>query len=212
MYDHLNTNIPKSLMKFSDQEFPAESLLFPSREDVQEYLVKYSQDVRHTISFSTQVEDIRLVSKNGVQSWELIFKSVITGEENKDNYDAIVVANGHYSVPFIPSVLGIEEFNAKYPYIITHSKVYRSPDAFADKKVIVVGSAASGIDIGTQISKFSKKPLLNSVKSTSTLKLSQESKEEVPPSKCLLSDDSIRGYIQPDVSAKFSFADLLFSC
>lgn len=46
MYDNLNTNIPKGLMQFSDQDFPSQSLLFPTREDVQEYILKYSQDVR----------------------------------------------------------------------------------------------------------------------------------------------------------------------
>jgi hypothetical protein len=38
-----------------------------------------------------------------------------------------------------------------------------------------------GQDIGTQIGKVCKKPLLNSVRTSSPLKLGQENKEEVPP-------------------------------
>src|SRR6187402_3660957 len=49
MYDRLNTNIPKNLMQYSDQDFPVESLLYPTRQDVQAYLVKYSQDIKHLI-------------------------------------------------------------------------------------------------------------------------------------------------------------------
>lgn len=186
MYDRLNTNIPKGLMGFSDLRFPSESPLFPTREEVQSYLIQYSQEIRHLIHFSMQVENIRQVPGGDQTQWELTLKSTITNEANQTTYDAVVVANGHYSVPFIPSVPGIEAFNSAYPSIITHSKVYRAPEPFTNKKVIVVGSAASGLDIGTQISQVCKKPMLNSIRTSPTFQLSpeesgQKTKEEVPP-------------------------------
>ncbi|KAL2062621.1 hypothetical protein VTL71DRAFT_5693 [Oculimacula yallundae] len=182
MYEKLNTNIPKPLMKFSDLDFPAEALLYPTRQDVQAYVVKYSQDVRHLISFSSQVEDIALSTVDGQDLWTLIAKSTITGRQSTKQYDAIVVANGHYSVPWIPAVPGIEAFNAAYPSIISHSKIYRSPESFRDKKVIVVGNAASGLDIGNQIVAVCKKPLLNSINGGSHFQLPVDgvTKEEVP--------------------------------
>ena len=107
MYDKLNTNIPKELMQFSDQGFPSRSVLYPVREDVQDYLVEYSQDVRHLIRFSTQVENICPLTRGGEHCWELTSKSTITNEREKREYDAIFIASGHYSVPFIPAVPGI---------------------------------------------------------------------------------------------------------
>ncbi|PQE07011.1 Thiol-specific monooxygenase protein [Rutstroemia sp. NJR-2017a BBW] len=166
-------------MGFSDQAFKAESLLFPTREDVQEYLIRYSQDVRHLISFSTQVQNISYEDNNGFDAWKVTSKSTITSQERTTTYDAVIVANGHYSVPFIPAVPGIEEFNTAYPSVISHSKIFRSPDSFANKKVIVVGNAASGLDIGTQISKVCRKPLLNSVRQSSGADPGED-KEEVP--------------------------------
>ncbi|KAH8591473.1 hypothetical protein B0O99DRAFT_632149 [Bisporella sp. PMI_857] len=180
MYDNLNTNIPKELMQYSDQDFLPESLSFPTREDVQDYLIKYSQDVRHLINFSTQVKDIRSVFKAGQNSWKLTSKFLVTKDEKTSTYDAVVIASGHYSMPYIPSVPGIKAFHTAFPSAITHSKTYRSSKAFKDKKVIVVGSGASGLDIGTQISKESQKPLLNSVRTPSPIKIGQENKEEVP--------------------------------
>jgi len=204
MYDHLNTNIPKHLMQFSDLDFPSESLLFPKREDVQNYLVQYSQDIRHIIKFSTQVEEISLTEGDSPRHWELNSKFTITNETRKDQYDAIVVATGHYSVPIIPSVLGIEDFNSTYPSIITHSKVYRSPVAFKDKKVVVVGNAASGLDIGKQISTVSKRPLLNSV-TTPSAPGEQNDKEEVPPiAEFLPAERAVRfedGRVEADIDA-----------
>ncbi|KAG4030158.1 hypothetical protein MFRU_013g01810 [Monilinia fructicola] len=188
MYDRLHTNIPKTLMCFSDRSFRSDALLFPTREDVQEYLVHYSGDVRHLIRFSEQVRDIRLDSANGYDQWEITSKSTITTDEIKETYDAVVIANGHYSVPFIPDVPGIKDFNSAHPSIITHSKIFRSPDSFVGKKVIVVGNGASGLDIGKQISRVCKKPLLNSVRTPSD---EDDWAEEVPPISEFLAD--VRG-------------------
>lgn len=120
-------------------------------------------------------------------------------------YDAVVVANGHYSVPFIPSVPGIQAFQAKYPGIISHSKNYRSPKNFEGKKVIVIGGGASGLDIGNQISLVSQKPLLNSLRSEEPLKLGKEHKEEVPPiAEYLVNDRSVKfedGRIEKNIDA-----------
>jgi cation diffusion facilitator CzcD-associated flavoprotein CzcO len=202
MYEHLNTNIPKELMGFSDLAFPSENLLFPTRQDVQEYLIQYSQDIRNFIFFSTQVDDVRLLKEG---RWEVTLKSTITGESKRKEYDAVVISNGHYSVPFIPSVTEIDAFDAVYPNLITHSKIYRSPEAFANKKVIVVGSGASGLDIGTQISHVCKKPLLCSVRTPLQIKFGQENKEELPPiAEFLVEERGVRfedGRIEKDIDA-----------
>lgn len=155
------------------------------------------------ISFSTQVDDIKLLSDEGRDIWEVTTKSTITGDTKKTSYDAIVSANGHYSIPFIPSVPGIEEFNSKFPNIITHSKIYRSPEVFTGKKVIVVGSGPSGLDIGTQIAGVCQSPLLNSV--TTPLPEIKNGKEEVPHiAEFLVSERGVRfedGRIEKDIDA-----------
>lgn len=215
MYEHLNTNIPKGLMAFSDLKFPSESLVFPIREDVQSYLVDYAQEIRHLIKFSTQIVDIRQSLEGTPAQWEVTSMSTISNEEERKYYDAIVVANGHYSVPFIPSVPGIEAFNAAYPSIISHAKVYRSPGPFTNKKVIVVGSAASALDIGTQISQVSQKPMLNSVRTSSPLKFGQENKEEVPQiAEFIVRDQAVRfedGRIEKDIDAIVYCTGYLYS-
>jgi cation diffusion facilitator CzcD-associated flavoprotein CzcO len=215
MYDRLNTNIPKVLMQYSDQDFLPESLLFPTREDVQDYLIRYSQDLRHLIKFTTQIEDLSLSRGNDEDIWSLTVRSTIGGKPTKNEYDAIVVANGHYSVPFIPWVPGIQAFRAAYPSIITHSKNYRSPRNFKGKKVIVVGSGASGLDIGNQISLVCEKPLLNSVRSSEPLKLGSENKEEVSPIvEYLIEDRSVRfedGRIEKDIDAIVYCTGYLYS-
>lgn len=166
MYEVLHTNIPRSLMQFSDLAFPADSLIFPSREHVQEYLVSYAKDIRHLIRFSSQVQDVRLRQVDGKDQWDVDVLDLRNGEVTTSTFDAVCVASGHYSTIYIPDIKNISQFNEAHPGVIMHSKYYRTPDDFADKKVVVVGNSASGLDISNQISRVCRVPLLLSVRST----------------------------------------------
>lgn len=52
-----------------------------------------------------------------------------------ESFDAVVVASGHYSVPFIPPIPGLKEFAARYPNSIEHTKQFRGPAGY-ERKVI----------------------------------------------------------------------------
>lgn len=169
LYDYLETNIPKQLMAFSDQAFPDDEPLFPGHEAVWRYLEGYARDVMHLIKFKTAVRDVRCLKESGAdkERWELVAEDRRTGEMVREVYDAVVVANGHYTVPYVPDIKGIAEWNARHPGRIIHSKAYRKPEEFTDKKVIVVGNSASGLDIAAQIGKYCKTPVLLSSRSVS---------------------------------------------
>lgn len=65
-------------------------------------------------------------------------------------FDSVVVCNGRYSIPKLPSnsnITGLSNFNGK----IIHSHDYRSPDSFEAKNVVIVGAGPSGIDISIEI-------------------------------------------------------------
>ncbi|KAK7559274.1 hypothetical protein IWX92DRAFT_385179 [Phyllosticta citricarpa] len=215
VYDLLETNIPKQLMRFSDLEMPEESQLFPKHPTIKDYLARYAEDVNHLVEFETQVLDVRLLDSKvdaGAlkEQWSVKTKGVVTGEEKEEIFDAVVVANGHFFVPFIPDSPGIKEWHEKYPGSITHSKFYRNPEAFKDKKVIVVGNSASGIDIGTQVAAQCQLPLINSIKSASYLSPGPvpSFKKEVPAIKQL--DPSTRTAIFEDGSSEASIDSIIF--
>jgi len=216
MYELLHANIPAPLMQFSNFDFPKDSLIFPSRQQIQEYLVQYSQDVRHVISFCVQVKHIKLHQEGGKDRWHVLAESTSTGEGISRTFDAVVVASGHYSTTYIPHVPFIEEFHRKNPGIITHSKLYRQPGVFAGKKVVVVGNAASGLDIATQVGQVSRKPLLLSVRSpTPPAHLEHAGCEEVTAiAKFLPAERGVQfedGRIETDVDAVIFSTGYLFS-
>ena len=206
MYQVLHTNIPRSLMQFSDLAFPTDSLIFPSRERVQEYLVDYARDIRHLIRFSTQVLDVRLRQVDGKDQWDIDVLDLTTGEVTSSTHNAVVVSSGHFSVTYIPDIKNISKFHETHPGVITHSKYYRTPSDFTDKKVVVVGNSASGLDISAQISRVCRKPLLLSVRSpTPPGYLAYIGAEELPViDEFLVDERSIRfqdGRVEKDVDA-----------
>ncbi|OAL37987.1 hypothetical protein AYO20_02820 [Fonsecaea nubica] len=169
LYDYLETNIPKHLMAFSDMPFPEEDPLFPSHQAVLRYLDHYADEVRELIRFNTAVIDVLPVKDHGNERerWYLTAQNLLTKEASQTVYDAVVVANGHYTVPYVPAIKGVAKWNAAYPEAIVHSKAYRRPEVFRDQKVIVVGNSASGLDIAAQIGKYCQKPVLLSSRSVS---------------------------------------------
>ncbi|KAI1469730.1 FAD/NAD(P)-binding domain-containing protein [Daldinia caldariorum] len=170
MYDDLHTNIPHTLMHYADLDFPDGCAIFPSRADVQAYLVEYARDVRHLIRFSTQVTSVAVRTDafrpRGREQWDVRATDLRTGEERRETYDAVVVASGHYSTPYIPgSIEGLRAFHAAHPGVVSHSKTYRAPEPFRGKKVVVVGTGASGLDIAAQIRRVCRRPLVLSAQS-----------------------------------------------
>ncbi|KUJ18586.1 FAD/NAD(P)-binding domain-containing protein, partial [Mollisia scopiformis] len=143
--DFMASNIPKTLMRYSDLKFSNDLQIFPSHEEILDCLQTYAEDVRGLIHYNTQVTNVELLSTSTRdKSNEMIFHKV---------YDAVVVASGYYSIPQVPHISGLGQWKQTYPDTVIHSKYYRRPEPYAGKRILIVGSGASGQEIATQISK-----------------------------------------------------------
>lgn len=101
------------------------------------------------VEYNTTVE---LIQRNdsSADPWTLTLRKQINDKEDhwwSETFDAVVVANGHYFVPYLPPIPGLAEYASKHPGVVTHSKSYRSPSHYDNKKVIVIGASISGPDI-----------------------------------------------------------------
>lgn len=165
VYDYLEANIPKPLMKYTDFEFQNELPLFPAHVAVNEYLDAYADSIKDDIRFETQVIDVqrhRNQTEEGEEAtvWHVKSKAVGTDEEETAVFDSVVVANGHYDCAFIPNIKGVGDWHSAYPGSIIHSKNYKRPENYEEKKVVVVGAGVSGIDIANQVAPHAQYPLL----------------------------------------------------
>lgn len=167
MYDGLETNLPHFLMEYSDDQSLRHNQLYPSRDSTLQYLKSYADDVRHFAKLQTQVMEVLRETRNDRDSWRLKYRCLRSGKTDTRTYDAVVVASGHYSTPFLPEIRGIREWNHHYQGAISHSKSFQQPEDFKDKRVLVVGCSASGYDISAQIGLYCKPPVMVSVRSDS---------------------------------------------
>jgi cation diffusion facilitator CzcD-associated flavoprotein CzcO len=181
MYYQLETNIMKCLMQYSDTPFPEDWQLYPTRQQVLQYLDEYANDVKPLIKFKTQVVDIRLSNaKSKSDLWTVKWQDLATSTEASSCYDAVAICSGHYAVPHTPDITGIREWNEAYPGSISHSKNYDKPEMYHNKKVIIVGNGASGVNIASQIGEVAQVPLFISSRSASWLHSAANGREDVP--------------------------------
>jgi hypothetical protein len=141
LYDSLTTNIPHPVMAYGSFPFPAETPLYPSAMVVLSYLNAYADqfDLRRFIRLNTGVEAMFWDAEQ--HSWNV---TLSTGD--CIDFDAVIVANGHYSRPRYPRTLGL--FRWIEAGKAMHSIYYRNPDQLADHdKIIVVGGGPSARDV-----------------------------------------------------------------
>lgn len=58
-------------------------------------------------------------------------------------FDAVIVCIGNYYVPNMPTFQGVESFKGS----VIHSHDYRTPEPYKQKKILLIGSGPSAIDI-----------------------------------------------------------------
>ncbi|BGP13866.1 monooxygenase [Rhodosporidiobolus nylandii] len=152
MYSSLRTNVPTALMQYRGYPFPGSVPLFCSHEQVQSYLESFSQPLLPYIRFNTRLTRLRYTAPEdgGAQlRWYAETQSTLSEDApvEVEQFDAVMVCNGHYSQPYIPWTDGLDSFEGK----ITHARWYRDAKALEDKTVLVVGNSASGYDITREL-------------------------------------------------------------
>ncbi|KAF2638802.1 FAD/NAD(P)-binding domain-containing protein [Massarina eburnea CBS 473.64] len=159
IYSELTTNVPEIVMSFSDERFaygPFAPHWVP-KQYIQNYLSSHGVD--RFLVLNTTVEDVSYISDRDSRSdrWRLTLRRHDPIERVdiwwQEQFDAVIIANGHYSVPFIPDVKGLEEYMDKFPGRVSHSKTYRSTDHYVNKRVLIIGNSASGHDITTLLAR-----------------------------------------------------------
>ncbi|KAJ8604376.1 hypothetical protein MRB53_041820 [Persea americana] len=143
-------------------------MLYMFSRTVKSRLFSDIQQIHHLVCFEQQVQDVHLRPRSSnvePDSWAVTTKALHTGITSVQYYDAIIVSNGHYTTPFIPSIPGLAEFHKQHPHHISHSKHFRRPEDFRNKTVLTVGTGPSGSDIASQIAKYATPPLLYSSRS-----------------------------------------------
>lgn len=83
------------------------------------------------VSYNTTVERAEKVG----EEWKVTLRKEGPGEDEwwAEWFDAVIVASGHYSVPYIPRIEGLEEFAKARPGSVIHSKHFRGRETYRGK-------------------------------------------------------------------------------
>lgn len=160
MYKNLRIILPKEIMAFLDYDFPPGPPSYVHREAVLKYLNDYCDhfDLRRLIELDTRV--VRVSPRredDGVERWTVELERLATKERRVQEFDAIVVCNGHYFNPKYPEIDDFEKFSGE----ALHSHDFRDPAMFAGKNVLCLGAGASGLDISLQAAALANKVYLS---------------------------------------------------
>lgn len=154
MYRYLWSNGPKECLEFADYSFeehfgrPIPS--YPPRAVLHDYIAGRVEKsgVRKYVKFNHAVRNVEFdeaTDKFTVTVMDLVGDKLIT-----DEFDYVFVANGHFSVPNVPTFEGVDRFLGR----VLHAHDFRCADEFTGKHVVMIGSSYSAEDIGTQCHKY----------------------------------------------------------
>lgn len=133
---------------------------FPRHEEVQLYLEDFAStfNLYDSINLGKKVLQATTIragadASGSADGWRLRTKDMTTGEEDVHEHRALIVANGHYSDPYVPPIAGQDNF----PGLQMHTHNYRRPNEwFASKRIVVLGASASGEDISRELAKVAR--------------------------------------------------------
>ncbi len=136
-YDRLHLHTNKGLSNLPYKKFDKTIPLYPSRQQVVEYLEDYQRAFDIHPFFNSRVESAAMESDCWItESTNGTFKS-----------KNLVIATGSYSKPKTFSLKGIETF----PGSILHSSRYKTGRDFTGQKVLVIGFGNSACEIAIDL-------------------------------------------------------------
>ncbi|KAJ3537114.1 hypothetical protein NM208_g6448 [Fusarium decemcellulare] len=157
-YSGLKNNVPTNLLYSNLKPWPTETEENVTHWEIEKYLQDLSAEsgLNDVTFYNTRVEHaeksidktkwilrtITLLAKDGApriveRTWE---------------FDALVVCSGHYNLPRVPAIPGLQQWKKSFKDRIIHTKQYRDPSQFRGKNVLVIGGGTSSLDVCRELS------------------------------------------------------------
>ena len=143
-YRSLHINTSRERMQFRDFPMPKDYPDYPKHDLIARYFQDYADafELQRQIHFETSVERAEPRAEGGFRL------TLSTG--SVEDFDALVVANGHHWDPAWPEPAIPGEFSG----LELHSHSYLDPDephALRGKRILVVGMGNSAMDIASEL-------------------------------------------------------------
>jgi len=155
-HDQLRLNTYRPYSSLPGMPLPKSYGVYVRRDDFISYLEEYSSNLEQPIRFGIRAEKIR---HNGGDSW------LVDTNQGEIRARHVIVATGPERQPYTPDWPGRETFKGEF----IHAADFRHADDYIGKKVLIVGSSNSGVDIGNHLSNVAIGPSWVSIRSGPTI-------------------------------------------
>src|SRR5882762_8245539 len=139
LYDSLTLHTGKHMSGLPGMPLPRSAPLFVPRREFLDYLRRYAERFDLPVDTGREVE--RMSRTDGVWTMSTSRGALAA--------TVVVVATGIVANPKTPHFPGQERFAGR----VAHSVVYRRPDGYARRRVLVVGVGNSGAEIASEIAR-----------------------------------------------------------
>lgn len=147
-YDRLHLHLSKELCSLPFMPHANSATKYMPKNEFIQYLDKYVENFNIKPKFQTCVELAFL--DDDEKKWNVKSRNVGSGEKEMYACDFLVLATGENNEGYIPKVVGFENFKGE----MVHSSEYKSGEKYGGKKVLVVGSGNSGMEIAFDLSNY----------------------------------------------------------
>lgn len=153
-YDRLQLHLPKKYCELPLLSFPKSYPKYPSRDQFVAYLDDYAKHFRISPMCNTTVTSAEFAAPLGL--WVVTAEHGVNKVSCKFTAKTLVVATGENGEAVVPPFGGREDFAGK----VIHGKVYRNGKNYRNKKVLVVGTGNTGMEIALDLANFGAQPTL----------------------------------------------------
>ncbi|KAL8253041.1 hypothetical protein R6Q59_036734 [Mikania micrantha] len=153
-YDRLKLHLPKKFCQLPKLPFPDEYPEYPSKKQFITYLENYASKFDIKPQFNECVQSAKYDEKCNI--WRVRTLSTAGSIRSETEYmcQMLVVATGENAEGIMPEIEGLREFSGE----VIHAKDYKSGEKYTGKKVLVVGSGNSGMELSLDLSNHKAKP------------------------------------------------------
>ncbi|KAM7293483.1 flavin-containing monooxygenase 5 [Ixodes scapularis] len=153
-------NSSKELTAFSDFPAPAHFPNYMHHSMLLLYLRMYADHFGVTQRIRTRhaVRDVRPTKDHDrTGRWLVTVEDLSSSQTSRSVFDAVMVCVGHHAYPHRPPLPGLEHFRGR----VQHTHAVKDCDRFKGRRLLVVGTGNSGMDVATEASLFAHKVYLS---------------------------------------------------
>ena len=151
LYPSLRLNTTRFFSYLPGLKFPWRYGIYPTGKQYYEHVLEFVE--RHNFNIHLNVHVKRVTSENGM--WR------VETDQGAEHYPVVISATGVFSNPQTPQIEGLDQFQGE----CLHAHDFVNTQQVAGKRVLVVGTGPSGLDIATSAAETAIQPVKLAVRS-----------------------------------------------